>query len=102
MAVRWLREICDIKKENLSPVVHLYPDNNIKKTTQYWSQIIGVPPKQFKQVQIDRRLNKSKKKKRKLPYGTLQLRTKSCGKKELGVVLHRRIMGWIEAALNQI
>ena len=102
IAVKWFREICNLKKKNFSPAVHLYPDNNVKETINYWSKITGVPPKQFSKTQMDRRGNKSGKKKRKLPYGTLHLQVKSCGKKELGRSLHRRIMGWIKATLNQI
>ena len=102
MAIKWFREICGLKNENFIPSVHLYPDNNIKKTIKHWSRIIGVSEKQFAKTQIDRRLNKSGKKKRKLPYGTLHLQIKSCGRKEFGVNLHRRIMGWIEATITQI
>jgi len=102
LAVKWFREICGLKNENLIPSVHLYPDNNIKGTIKYWSRITGIPETQFAKTQIDRRLNKSGKKKRKLPYGTLHLQIKSCGKKEFGVYLHRRIIGWIEATLNQM
>lgn len=102
IAVWWFRDICGLKNENFSPFVHLYPDNNIQETIKYWSRIIGIPIKQFGKTQIDRRTNKSGAKKRKLPYGTLQLQIKSCGEKEFGVSLHRRIIGWIEAILQQI
>jgi len=102
IAIKWFREICGLENENFIPSVHLYPDNNIKETIKYWSRITGIPETQFAKTQIDRRLNKSGKKKRKLPYGTLHLQIKSCGKKEFGVYLHRRIMGWIEATITQI
>lgn len=101
-AMRWFQQICNLKNENFSPAVHIYPDNNIKKTIKYWSEITGIPTKQFQKTQIDRRTNKSGKKKGKLPYGTLHLQIKSCGKKEFGKNLHRRIMGWLETAVNQI
>jgi len=102
LAVKWFREICNLKNENLIPTVHLYPDNNVKETINYWSKIMSIPQEQFAKTQIDRRNNKSSKKKRKLPYGTLHLQIKSCNKKEFGRHLHRRIMGWIESCLNQI
>lgn len=102
LAVKWFRKICGLKKRNLSPTIHVYPDNNITEAINYWSKIIKIPKNQFCKTQIDRRGNKSGKKKRKLPYGTLHLQIKSCGQKEFGRTLHRRIMGWIEAALNQI
>ena len=100
--MRWFREICGLCNKNFSPGVHTYPDNNVDETIKYWSKIIGIPKKQFIKTQIDRRNNKSGKRKTKLPYGTLHLRIKSCGKKEFGVSLHRRIMGWLEVVLNQI
>jgi len=102
LAIKWFQEICGLRNENFTPSVHLYPDNDIKETINYWSKITGFPKKQFGKTQIDLRSNKSKKKKRKLPYGTLHLQIRSRGKKEFGVNLHRRIMGWIEAVLSQI
>lgn len=96
ISIRWFQEICNLKIENFSPSIHLYPDNNIKEATSYWSKITNIPEYQFRKPQIDLRLNKLKKKKNKLPYGTLHIQIKSCGKKEFGRNLHRRIMGWIE------
>ena len=101
LAMRWFREICGLKNENFVSSIHSYPDNNIKETISYWSKITKISKKQFGKTQIDQRINKSGKKKRKLPYGTLHLQIKSCGKQEFGRALHRRIMGWIEAVLNQ-
>jgi len=82
--------------------VHLYPDTDIRKTMIYWSRVIGIPKSQFIKTQVDWRKDKSGKKKRKLPHGTLHLRINSCGKKEFGRSFHRRIMGWIEVAKEQI
>jgi len=102
LAVKWFKEVCGLKNENLIPTIHAYPDNNILETINYWSKITKIPKTQFSKTQIDRRGNKSGKKKGKLPYGTLHLQIKSYGRKEFGRSLHRRIMGWIEATLNQI
>ena len=101
IASKWFRKICGLKNENFKPSVHIYQDINNKAVINYWSKIIGVPEKQFGRTQIIRGNNKSKKKRKSL-YGTLHLHIKSCGKKRFGKTLHRRIMGWIEAALNQI
>jgi hypothetical protein len=102
IAIKWLEEICGLKTENFTLAVHTYPDNNLKKTLNYWSKVTNIPKNQFGKTQIDKRTNKSGKKKRKLPYGTAHLTVKSKGKKEFGVNLHRRIMGWIESVSNQI
>lgn len=101
IAIKWFRKVCDLSTKNFTITIHTYPDNDTKKTINYWSGLTEIPKSQFRKTQIDRRTNKSPKKKRKLPYGTAHLVIKSNGKKEFGVYLHRRIMGWIEAVLNQ-
>lgn len=101
-AIKWFKEICGLKNKNITATIHTYPDNDVKNTTNYWSEITGICKEQFGKVQIDRRKNKSGKKKRKLPHGTLHLQIRCCGKKEFGKSLHRRIMGWIESSLEQI
>lgn len=102
VAIKWFRKVCGLSTKNFTLTIHTYPDNNTRKTINYWSKVTGIPRKQFRKTQIDRRTNKSFKKRRKLPHGTAHLVIKSNGKKEFGVNLHRRIMGWIEAVLNQI
>lgn len=102
LAIAWFKSVCGLKNKNLTPAVHGYPDTDIEETIKYWLKVTGIPRKYFGKTQIDQRKNKSRKKRRKLPYGTLHLTVKSWGRKEFGVALHRRIMGWIEAALSQI
>jgi hypothetical protein len=102
MSMKWFRNVCNLKDCHFVPSVHLYPDTNIDIAILYWSKITGVDKKQFGKTQVDKRENKSKKKRRKLPYGTLHIHIKSCGKKEYGRSLHRRIMGWIEHVNKQI
>lgn len=102
LALKWFHDICGLSKENIRLDLHLYPDINPNQAIQFWSRLTGIPRKQFGKIQIDRRTNKSEKKKRKLPYGTAHLVIRSNGRKELGVSLHRRIMGWIDATLEQI
>src|SRR3989344_232708 len=100
--IAWFKKNCNLKNGNFNPFIHAYPDNNIEKTVNYWSKITGIPKKQFGKTYIDKRINKSKIKSKTLPYGTLHLRIKSCGEREFGRRLHRRIMGWIESATDQI
>jgi len=100
IAIKWFKKICGLSIKNFNLAIHTYPDNNIKKTINYWSKITKIPKNQFGKTQIDRRINKSAKKKGKLPYGTAHLTIRAWGKEEFGVNLHRRIMGWIEA-INQ-
>ena len=102
IAVMWFKKFCNLKNENLNPSIHVYPDNDIEKTINYWSKTTGIPKKQFGKTFVDRRINKSKIKRKILPYGTMHLRVKSYRKKESGRRLRRRIMGWIESATEQI
>src|SRR3989344_2610507 len=100
--VAWFKKNCHLKNKNFNPYIHTYPDNDIKKTINYWSKITGIPKKQFCKTYIDKRTDKLRIKRKTLPYGTIDLRIRTCGEKECGKRLHRRIMGWIESAINQI
>ena len=102
LALKWFRMFCGLKNENFRIKVHIYPDIDPRKAVNYWSKITNLSKKHFDKIQIDKRTNKSSKKRRKLPYGTVQIAIKSNGKKEFGRSLHRRIMGWIENSLNQV
>ena len=100
VAMRWLRKACRVPEKNF--VVHAYPDTSPAAAVRYWAKLTGVPPGQFERVQIDRRLNKSAKKHRRLPYGTAHIRVCSRGNPRFGVALHRRIMGWMDAAFREL
>ncbi len=102
IVISWFKKICGANNENFTLTIHGYPDTNIIKTTNYWSEITGIPKSQFKKPQIDKRTNKLAIKRGKLPYGTIKLVIKSNGKKELGLALHRRIMGWIETSSKKL
>lgn len=101
ISIKWFKEICGLSVQNFNLAIHAYPDNNIKKTIAYWSKITRIPKNQFGKTQIDKRMNKSVKKIGKLPYGTAHLTIRAWGEKKFGVNLHRRIMGWIEAVVDQ-
>ena len=100
--VSWFKKTCNLKNRNFNPFIHAYPDNNIEKTIDYWSKITGISKEQFGKTYIDKRTNKSKTKRKTLPYGTIDLRVRSYGEKEFGRRLHRRIMGWIQSVTDQI
>lgn len=102
MTMKWFREICGLSTENFNVAMHLYPDTPEKAAMKYWSKLTGVPFSQFGKTQIDKREGKSENKKRKLPYGTVHVTIRSRGNPVHGRVLHRRIMGWIEAIYNQM
>ena len=97
LAVEWFEICCGLTKDNFKIKLHIYPDNSEKSAKNYWSKVTGIPKSQFTKTQIDIREKKRTLKKRKLPYGTAHLTVVANGDKSKGVVLHRRIMGWIEA-----
>ena len=58
LSVRWLKEICKLKTTNLRLRLHLYPDNNEKKSINFWSKETKIPINQFYKSVIDTRANK--------------------------------------------
>ena len=99
--ISWLKNFCGVKNNNIRLTLHAYPDNNINKCVRYWSEQTGIPKSQFCKTQIDRRIKKNRKR-RLLPYGTIKLVVKTNGDPNLGVFLHRKIMGYIESTGDQI
>jgi len=100
LAIKWFKECCGLKNENLSVMLYTYPDNNIKECEAHWRRITGLKTENFRKTQIDLRKNKSSKNKRKLPFGTAHVSAVCNGNPDFGVKLHRRIMGWMEHALD--
>jgi transcriptional regulator with XRE-family HTH domain len=100
-AMCWFRTICGIPNGHFSVAIHLYPDTPQLTAARFWSKVTGIPVSKFGKTQVDRRTNKSGKKQRKLPYGTAHITIHSRGDPRLGVALHRRILGWIEAVMEQ-
>lgn len=99
-AVKWFEKACGLSKNNFRIRLHLYPDNNIKKCIQFWSDASGIPLNQFQKTYIDIRKDKKMFKRGKLPYGTAHLSVRSNGKKEFGVFFSRKINGWIKEVLK--
>lgn len=100
LAIRWFREIYGLDTDNFRIRLHLYPDNNVEESVEYWSLQTKIPKNYFHKSHIDTRKDKKTFKKSKLPFGTAHLSVKSNGKKEFGVVLSRRINAWIEKVLD--
>jgi len=101
LAIAWLYKACGVRKRNLHLRVHLYPDNNVENVLAFWSGETQIPLSQFGKTIIDIRKNKLKQNRRKLPYGTVHLKIRSGGVKDLGIYLHRKIMAWIDNCFKQ-
>lgn len=101
LSILWLKKIFGITDKHFIVMIHLYPDCNEKKSLKYWQKITGLPSSQFQKTQIDTRTNKSQKKSRKLPHGTVHLRVKALSNPEFGVYLFRKIIASIEVVFKK-
>lgn len=99
--VAWFRML-GVEKRQFRLRLHLYPDSDVTQSLQFWSHATSIPVSQFQKHQIDRRIDKKAKKRRKLPFGTAQLTVQSGGRKEYGVLFFRKIQLWNEAILSII
>lgn len=102
LAIKWFKEVIGISNENISIRLHLYPDNNEQTCIKYWRNITKLPLVSFYKVHIDRRENKAKIKRKKLPFGTAHITIKANGNKDYGVRLSRRMKGWMYGVLSQV
>jgi len=79
LTLEWIRKILEVPNKHLQLVLHIYPDNSELEAKKYWSGITGIPFSQYGKTQIDRRINKSVAKRRKLPYGTAHVKVRARG-----------------------
>lgn len=100
LCLKWLKEVFDLTDKNFRVRIHLYPDNNLNETLQFWSRELKIPLGQFQKTQIDTRTGKKMFKRGKLPYGTAHVTVRSLGRPEHGVFLQRRINAWIERVMR--
>lgn len=100
LCLKWFKEVFDLTDKNFRVRIHLYPDNNLNETLQFWSRELKIPLGQFQKTQIDTRTGKKMFKRGKLPYGTAHVTVRSLGRPEHGVFLQRRINAWIERVMR--
>jgi hypothetical protein len=99
--VKWFKKCCGLRDANFIARIHAYPDTNKDEAIIYWSKQLGVTDLKYQKTQIDRRENKTKNNRKKLPFGTLHLTIRSNGNKEFGVFLARKITAWMSLVLNK-
>jgi hypothetical protein len=86
--MRFFREICKVPESKFRGYIHTFQYADVKKTEKYWSQITGIPSKQFYKTYI-KPSSVSKQKRKTLPFGTFDLSVNN-------TKLFLTIMGWIE------
>jgi hypothetical protein len=102
VGIKWLKEACHLSDENITVRLHIYPDNDEQEAIKFWHEVTGIPLKNFRKTSVDIRENKIASNRKKLPYGTAHVSVVSNGDAAKGVVLFRRINGWIHGVLNQV
>jgi len=94
--MRFFREVCNIPNEKIKARIHLYPQMDQQKTTNYWKKITALPKKNFNKPQIQiSRASKGKRLRNTLPYGTLHL---TAGNTEMAC----RVKGWVRGISERI
>lgn len=96
LAMKWFKVTLGVEISHFRAILHIYPDNKESETLKFWSGITDIPVDQFNKTYVDKRVNKSLKNNRKLPYGTIHIRIRASGNEEFGVKLHQKILSWIE------
>ncbi len=88
IVLRFLREICKVPEEKFRGQIHTFAHANIEKTETYWSEITGIPRKQFYKTYI-KPSSASLQKRKTLPFGTFDVSVHD-------TKLLLTILGWIE------
>jgi len=86
--MRFFREVCNVQEEKFRAHVHTFEGASIPKVEKYWSNISGIPAKQFYKT-YTKPSGASLQKRKTLPYGTLDVYVHD-------TKLFLTIKGWIE------
>jgi len=86
--MKYFRSICNVKGDKFRIQLSIYDKAKIKETITYWNKITGIPEKQFIKVNLLTSKYSKKRRKNRLPYGTIQVRISD-------VKLFHKIQGWI-------
>lgn len=92
--VHWVKKLFGIPPQKLKAKLNIYPQQNEKKIKKFWSELTGIPLKNFGKTYIKPK-NKGYKKNN-LYYGTIRIEVPK------SVNLRYQIKGWLEGALKNI
>ncbi len=91
----FFRQTCKVREEKFRIQLSIHDGKNIPRAKKYWSEITGVPEKQFIKVNLSISKYSKKKRRKKLPFGTIQIRIAD-------VRLFHRIQGWTRGTIQEI
>lgn len=95
--LKWLYEICKIKKEDIIFRIYLHEtsENRLEEVKMYWSKITGFPKEHFEKITWKKNKIKTKRKNiGKDYYGLLDISVRG------SINLNRKIQGWIDGIYN--
>lgn len=92
--MRYFREICCVSEDKFRGHIHIHSHFNVSSAVKYWSNVIGIPQRQFYKTYCVPSIS-SKGKMNSLPNGTLDISV--CDTK-----LFLVIMGWIKGITKKI
>ena len=88
LMARFLLNTCRVPPDKLRGRVNIFPSADINKIEKYWSQVSGIPTRQF-HVPLLAVSRSSKQRRKSLPYGTFRIIVSS-------VFLCSQFRGWID------
>lgn len=90
----WFREICNIPEVKFRGAIWIHEELDKDKAKKYWSEVTGIPKKQFHKTYVVKNKKGSRKiRKKKHRYGIFSIRLSS-------TKIHRKIMGWTVGILG--
>lgn len=92
--VHWIESVLHIPHQKLKARLNLYPQQHEKKIIKFWSEITGIPVKNFGKTFI--KPPRTGYKKNNLSYGTIKVLVPK------SVNLRYRTFGWIQRALEDV
>lgn len=90
---RWIENMFGVSRANLKGRLNIYPQQNERDLKNFWSEITGIPVKNFGKTYI--KPFSTGYKKNNLYYGTMRIEVPRSGN-----YLHR-VYGWTEAILGE-
>ncbi|MFH1533973.1 MAG: hypothetical protein ABID64_03510 [Nitrospirota bacterium] len=92
MIMKFFRIICKVEESKFRAQLSVHEEEKIETSKRFWSKTTRMPLNQF--IKVNTSISKySKKRRNKLPYGTIQIRISD-------VNLFHRINGWIQGSIR--
>lgn len=93
--MNFFRKVCKVSKNKFRVQLSIHNREEEMAIKKYWSKITGIPISQFIKTNFAISKYSKKRRKNKLPFGTIQIRIAD-------VNLFHKIQGWIQGITKQI